>query len=154
MSEFFSNLVHDLLVVLESPDESFEPGETVHIKLSSEAEFTLEMAKNPPGLIVCWEVGDLPQSASRELWVKEALRWNDGDREREGTFSYALDNGKLLLHHVFSIEGLEAQSLQQALDRMHEKVMIWKEGLFHDQPPSCGERLTSSFKGPMMAFRP
>lgn len=156
MQEFFGNLVQDLLVVLQAPDQEFRPGEAVLIKLNSEAVFTLEAARNTSGLIACWEIGEIPQSASRELWVKEALRWNDGDPDCEGVFSYAIDTGVLHLHHVFHWEGLDAQNLFEALERMHEKVLTWKEALFHGQPPQLSSQnaLTTSYQGPMMAFRP
>lgn len=156
MQEFFGNLVQDLLVILEAPDQDFRPGEAVQIKLNSETSFSLEPAKYNSGLLVCWEIGQLPQSASREIWVKEALRWNEGDLDREGVFSMTNDIGMLCMHHIFSWENLDAQKLMEALERMEEKVLVWKEALYHGQPPQLSSQpsMSSSFKGPMMAFRP
>lgn len=156
MQEFFGNLVQDLLVVMDAPDQDFRPGEAVQIKLDSEASFVLEPAKYNSGLIACWEIADLPQSASREIWIKEALRWNEGDVDREGIFSISNDTGTLYLHHIFGWEDLDAQKLFQALERMEEKVLLWKDALYHGQPPQLGSQpsLESSFKGPMMTFRP
>lgn len=133
-SDFFASTMEDLYSLFGKEIPS-EISNSVYFTLESGLKIAFEMRDDPHGLFMAVELGSLPRSASRVLWVQEALRWN-GDVEAESQIGFNKSQDLLVGFKLFSLLFLNAQIIYEAIPAFQEKALIWKNAINNGYPPT------------------
>lgn len=133
-SDFFASIMEDLYTLAgkEIPEEIKA---AVYFTLKSDLRIGFQMAENSQGILMVSELGPLPRSASRTLWVQEALRWN-GDIEGCGQLFFNPSQEMLGISHVFPLVLLNAELIYDTIPAFEERALIWKNAIDSGYPPT------------------
>lgn len=133
-SDFFDSIMEDLygLYSIKPPTEI---STSVYFTLKSGLQIAFEMSDHPQGLLLATELGPLTRTASRTLWIQEALRWN-GATEGIGQIGLNKSQDRLVCFHLFSLVFLTAQHIYEIVPKFEERALVWKNAVESGYPPT------------------